>query len=400
MAIRIIYITLLFLMILVLFYSGQALKKNYRIFSNAGIAALSVYTINEGLRFGRGIDYSLYWRSYDQFAAGWDSSKEIAFDLLRTCFIYFGSPFQALVIFMSFMFILGLLSIMRQYRNILPIALPLFALYSLYEVENMVRWYLAYSIFLIGLSYLLEEGKINRKFIYFSGLACLFHYAFVPIPIIFYFVYRNKGILFRPFISFSIFLAVYLFFETEIMLSLTEPINFITASTGTFENYSDRAEYWLTSGYADNYVSGILGWGQILFLFTVTFAGYKPVQKLGRNYIFAYNLFIIGMILLPIAKKIELVLRYQQTFYFFQAVVIAASIYMHFIWKRVKLHYLFLCSTLLIYLNSCRIYVSNPLNGNIKKYMYVWDKTNENYYSILNIYLNDQYKSSLKQKRK
>jgi hypothetical protein len=246
---------------------------------------------------------------------------------------------------------------------------------------------------------LLEEEKVNKKYICFSVLACLFHYAFFPIPIIFYFVYRNKGILFRPFISFSIFLAVYLFFETEIMLFLTEPINFITASTGTFENYSDRAEYWLTSGYADNYVSGILGWGLILFLFTVTFAGYKPVQKLGRNYIFAYNLFIIGMILLPIAKKIELVLRYQQTFYFFQAVVIAASIYMHFIWKRIELHYLFLLCTILFYLNSCRIYFTSPFKGNPKKYLYVWDKTNENWNSILNIYLNDAYKSSLKQKR-
>ena len=158
----------------------------------------------------------------------------------------------------------------------------------------MVRWYLAYSIFLIGLSYLLEEEKVNKKYICFSVLACLFHYAFFPIPIIFYIIYLKNGTLFRPIISFSIFLAVYLLFETEMLLSLTEPINFITVSTGTFEVYSDRAEYWLTGGYANNEVSGIIGWSVILFLFTVTFAGYKPVQKLGRNYTYAYNLFIIS----------------------------------------------------------------------------------------------------------
>ena len=115
MAIRIIYITLLFLMIFVLYYFGQSLKKDYRIFSNAGIAALAAYTLNEGLRFGRGIDYNLYWSVYDHFAAGWDSSKEPAFDLIQSFFLYFNLPFQALVIFMSFMFILGLLSLMRQY---------------------------------------------------------------------------------------------------------------------------------------------------------------------------------------------------------------------------------------------------------------------------------------------
>ena len=41
-------------MLFVLYQCGKSLRKDYRIFSAAGVVSMLVYTLNEGLRFGRG----------------------------------------------------------------------------------------------------------------------------------------------------------------------------------------------------------------------------------------------------------------------------------------------------------------------------------------------------------
>ena len=179
MTIHIIYITLLSLMLIVLFRSGVALRRDCKVMSAAGFSTIIAYTLNEGLRFGRGIDYNLYWKAYEQFEVGTISDKEYSFYYLQKLLISAHMPFQVLVLFMSFMFILGVLMLLRNYSQSLPLALPLFLLFSLNDVENLVRWYFACSFFFIGLSYLLKENILNWRYVVFSVIGCSFHYAFI-----------------------------------------------------------------------------------------------------------------------------------------------------------------------------------------------------------------------------
>lgn len=387
-------------MLIALYFSGESLRKNYKMFSFAGLAAILAYTLNEGLRFGRGIDYNLYWRGYDQLAAGWQSKKEPVFNFLQQLFISLDLPYQALVIFMSFMFILGVLCLMRNYKSVLPFALPLFAIYSLGNVENMVRWYLAYSFILIGLSFLVYEKYLNWKYIVWCTIGCSIHLAIIPIPFLFYILYLKKGVLLHPLISITVFFLFYFLFDTQIMLNFADLMNFITSSTGAFENYSERTEYWLTGGFAGIEKSGKIAALDLLYIFALTIMGYKAVRQMGRNYIFAYNLFVIGMLIYPISLKIELVERYDRTFYFFRGVVLAAVIYVYFIWKRISAYYIVLISTLLIYFCSIRSIIVAPFKTNEKFLLYVWDKGNYKYDSIFQLYFRESYKSASKEKRK
>ena len=55
-----------------------------------------------------------------------------------------------------------------------------------------------------------------------------------------------------------------------------------------------------------------------------------------HTYIFAYNLFIIGYLTLPIARQIELFSRYNAVFYFFIAVVFASILIKIYAQKSLK----------------------------------------------------------------
>lgn len=400
MAIRITYVILLWSMVLILYLSGESLKKRYKILSYAGFASILAYTLNEGLRFGRGIDYNLYWRGYDQLAAGWQSNKEPVFNFLQQLFISLDLPYQTLVIFMSFMFILGVLCLMRNYKSVLSFALPLFAIYSLVNVENMVRWYLAYSFILIGLSFLVYEKHLNWKYIFWCAIGCSIHLAIIPIPFLFYILYLKKGVLLHPFISIPSFFLVYFLFDTKIMLNFADLLNVITSTTGAFESYSNKAEYWLTGGFEGIEKSGKIAALDLLYNFLLTIMGYKAVRQMGRNYIFAYNLFVIGMLIYPISLKIELVERYDRTFYFFRGVVLATVIYVYFIWKCISAYCIVLISTLLIYISSIRSIIVAPFKTNEKFLLYVWDKGNYKWDSIYQLYHKELYKSASKEKRK
>ena len=185
------YDILLVLMLALLYWAGNNLQKsNTKILSMAGIVAIIAYTLNEGLRFGRGIDYNLYWQAYMDFARGWDAHQNIGFIFIQKCFLFFNLPYQALVMFMSFMFILGTLFIMKHYRTVIVYALPLWTLFSKSAVENMVRWYLAFSFVMIGLSFLMSNEKQSKlKYLLFCFIGCTIHYAMFPIPITFYLLY-------------------------------------------------------------------------------------------------------------------------------------------------------------------------------------------------------------------
>ena len=336
MTVKFTYITLLLLMLFVLFRSGIKLQKEYKIWSGAGIAAILTYTLNEGLRFGRGIDYNNGGIGYERFStyAG-DYNNYIGYEYLVKILVKYGVPWQGCVILMSFMFIVGLLFLMRNLREVVPYALPLFVLVSSGTVENLVKWYLAFSFFMIGLSYqIVQLDKLNIKYVFFSCVASLFHLAFIPVPFIFYLLTKfNKPIL-SPFWAILLFFAIGFLFQTSFMLNFVDLINTAALMSDRFEGYAENAEMWFTQGFQGRETSAFPGVLELLFLMTVTPIGFKCVKHMGPKYIYIYNLFLIGFFLKPITNKVPLLARYDHVFFFFRAVVFACIL--QFIYKEKK----------------------------------------------------------------
>lgn len=372
-----IYVFLELLMLFVLYKAGLSLKRNYEILSPAGITSLIVYTLVLGLRFGRGIDYNVYWQTFDDINNGVVFEKSLTFYLLNKFLCYYELPFQILIIIFSFTFILGVLLFLKNYREIVPYALPLFVLFSQTYVENMVRWYFAYSFLLIGL-YFIQKEKVNFKgFLTFVIIGCSFHYAFIPIPLIFYLVYRVKKTIFHPIFVIPVFFAIYYFFNAKIMSNFVDTIQSFTLITNSvYSGYTDNATYWLTGGFSGAERSGNIGVVMLLFLVLLVICGYKSVLKKGRNYQFAYNVFVIGLLLYPISLKIELVERYDQTFFFFRSIVFSCAL---FSFKHLDNRYNLLIRasllTLLIWTNL--YFIRSPFVHSNKCFMYIWDYKHE-----------------------
>lgn len=392
------YLFLLLMMLYILCRAALSIKESEKIFSSAGVLALAVYTINEGLRFGRGIDYNLYGNDYENFSKYGESEQNIGFLLTEKALISLDMPWQICVLLMSFMFILGTLCMLkRHFNDVLPWALPLFVLLSMSRVENMVRWYFGFSFIMIGFSYqVIGKYKIKKEFIMYSLLGCSIHYALLPIPILLYSLSLIKRPITPPFISIPLFFVVAFFFQTSIMMEVSNVANILFSTSERFEHYGDDMEFWLTGGFAGADRTALPRMSEILLLCTLAYAGYKPSKMLGGASLYAYNLFLIGFVTLPIARQIELFSRFNAIFYFFGAIVFAIIIEYVYIRRIISLglptiHFV----VLLIFLNYGRVVLADPLTGNPNYFLYVWDRGDKTYDEMYQLQILDlKYDSS------
>lgn len=395
MVIALIYTYLLLIMTFLLYCTGRRIRKdNKQIVSLSCFIGIITYTLNEGLRYGRGIDYNAYWDDYNTYLNGAEINTDIGFRLVENFLINLGLPWQCCVILMSFFFIFGAILFLKDFKSV-PLSLPLFCLFSLADVENMVRWYLAYSIYLIGLHFLLRDKRSYFKYFLISAIACTFHYAFIPIPLLIILLYSYNRHICHPLISILIFFIIGLTFKTSTMLAFTDLLNFVVDGSERFGRYGGQnAEYWLTSGYSGIKTRAFPHFTEILMSCVLVYYGYKI--KGNRNYLLTYNLFIIGFIIMPIANQIELLRRYDQAFYFFRAIIVSEIIYNFLLVKKKKISYASRTAIFVIMVGYIGKPFIKPFVDNPQKYLYVWNSEDLSSKKMINMWVNDAYSRNKK----
>ena len=383
---------LLIIMMFVLNRAGVSLRRSGRILSPAGISAILVFTLNEGLRFGRGLEYNKYGIKYEELAKGGDVNWDFNFQFIAKFLIALDMPWQGYVMLMSFIFILATVLLLKNYREILPYALPLFVFFSRGDTQAMIRWYMAFSFVMIGLAILLNDTATNRrlKFLFFSILACTFHLAMAPVPLVFYFVRYWKSPLLSPLYILGIYWGITFFFQTDFMLQFVNIANTLSVVSERFQGYSDNAEYWLTAGYAGTMRSSFPAKLDLIFYCTIVILGYTAIKKCPPKCVFAYNLFIIGLWINPIALQIELAFRFCQVFFIFRAIIIACIIDYVFVKKKVALANVFVILFFISFINIGKRLLYSPFS-NPDKYLYVWNKRNLTYEQMYEKWMLDLY---------
>lgn len=93
-------------MVLALFVSSKRIALKGKYIPSSVCVILFSYTLNEGLRFGRGIDYNYYGRDYELFIDRGESGQNIGFLFFEHIMGTLGLPWQCCIIVMSFLFIL------------------------------------------------------------------------------------------------------------------------------------------------------------------------------------------------------------------------------------------------------------------------------------------------------
>lgn len=390
----IIYDILLILMLFILYRCGKNIAKTKKLLSPAFIIAIISYTLNEGLRFGRGIDYNLYGLEFESLERGGESNFEVGFLYIAKILIENGIPWQGYVMLMSFIFILATIILLRNFREILPYALPLFVLFSISETENMVRWYLGFSFIMVGLVYLLREKRQSTIFVLFCLLACTFHIALFPLALAFYMLCLFKKPLFSPLWTLALYFAIAFVFQTDFMLPLVGMVNILSGTSERFANYGNQAEYWLTSGYAgrENF-SALPNLQELIFYCFLVWLGYKAIREMDKKYIFVYNAFLVGLLFNPLALQIELVKRFNQPFMFFCGIVLACVLKHFFATKAIRINRFIWLFSLLVFVNMGRRILVAPFKTHPDKYLYIWDSKGKSYDAMYDMWIDEMLKN-------
>ena len=339
------------------------------------VIPIILISLNEGLRFGRGNDYNVYYFTYIDIVNGIDVRlDDILFIFLCKLNNCIFSQYQGLIFLMSLILIVCGVIFLRNHVKVLPFALPLFFIYTI-DAENLMRWFTAFSFLLIGLFYL--EKRNLKYYVIYSIIAFLFHSGTIVVIPVFLILYYVKKPLMNFLPACIVYILIFIFFKTSFMLNLVSYMN-IFAGMEQYAGYVENADKWLVGTANQNFLAEKIKLGVVLMDLAVICIGHR-VLKFESKLTYYYNISIIGTVLSPGLYQIEILYRICLLFKLFQFLIIAYSIYF-FIYKKTNMFYYKLL-TLIVVLNLVRIHIFNILIEPYteKSYLYIWDSMGRNF---------------------
>lgn len=370
---HIIYFVLSLLVMLVAFKNGKRLSclNNVKILNFSPV--IVAYTLFAGLRWGRGVDYNIYYYVYQEIGKGYNEGWEPIFYAIVKGFSFIGFPWQIMVLFMSFLLILSFSLYLKQFNKQLYVILPLLVL-NLIDAENLQRWYLAFSFFLIC-AYSWQNKFHNHKVIalLFLIASILTHYGFVmPIMIFIGLWVVCKKYNLSPHIICCVYLACVFSFKTDMMLYFEQYINMFNIG-GRFSMYQANTSGWLT-GEVDalDTSSNIASLSKIVPNILLIYLGaYWMKTENGLKYKYIYVIAVFSIVFSPIASQIELLYRVNSVLTIFKVILIAI-LYDSYRKRKLKKS---IISALVLVVFVLKLYtmVSYPLTCNKIDTYFIWD---------------------------
>jgi hypothetical protein len=353
---------------------SQKCKNNSTAYWKNSMIALIAYSLIEGLRYMRGIDYT----HYKEWYAGLDKRElELAFDILNSVLNFMGMPYPVAFVVYSFLTVFFVFVLLKQHKEIAFFAVPLVFLATIAQSENLIRQILAFSIILYSLIYLNKNNLNKNNWLKFGVtflVAVLTHYSsIILLPFIILFRFLN-----RPLANIHILCFLYLLtflWQPEYWGSYSVYFNFLQDDNNVYTRYAENIEDWLSVG---DYMSISSLFYKIrlgVFNLGIIILGYRLALKYKQNnFNLYYNLFITGAMFQNITARIELLYRLDLYFYMFWFIVLAFICYDTFVNNSGNKIIRLICIYLL--LNSLYDYLIadffNLNDGN--KMLFIWDK--------------------------
>lgn len=350
--VRLIYSLFLFSTIAVLFITGKEIsktkgKKNYWKYS---IPIILMYSAFYGLRFGRQIDWNVYYHNYYGIGYGVGGYKyEFLFTQICKLFVYLDIPYFVFISFCAALYIIALLRLFKPYSSYLHWILLFLFIYD-GGIELLVRWCLAVPFVLYGYCHLRESVKSNalipfdkREIIIYlvsCTIGVLIHEGVILlIPFFLIMLFINKRI--PSFVIFVGILFTSFFASTDIFSVFTDYLNIFTISEKT-TNYIDKFDQILTVGLKGDGLRERTIWNTLKNIFMFTYPLFC-VGKFIKSYKIAtsdFNIWAIGIIFMPLLTKAEILDRYYYTMSLFMGVIEGGAIaYSYKNWRSQHLWY-------------------------------------------------------------
>lgn len=301
-----VYVILHVLLLLVFWRFGKLMSKSNadRDYWRNAIVPILCFIIVSGLRFGRDIDYNVYYINYTQ---GFSKDSEIGINFIFDIMHAFNISYYVFPIFCSSLLIFSFVLLLSVYREGAQYALIL--LMGVMGIELFLRWYLALSIVLIGV-FFLYKGKPQLG-ISLILLSLTIHLGIIIVISLLFITYIIGT---RWTISPLTFILLYIFFtfasSTKYLIEIADAFNkFVTLINyqGIGSGYGDSLAIY-ASGDA---VTGIVEKGLTTKLRTIV--GYSIIVYFGwqsfvkkNKYKFLYSLMCLSIIVSPLFMMVEI----------------------------------------------------------------------------------------------
>lgn len=354
-----------------MFIGGNLMKKskNRRQYWTAAIIPILAFTLNMGLRWGRGPDYNTGYNVFIKIANDLQNAEdyEPIWKLSINFFYYIVDSYQLFVAFCSFFLIYSFVYLSRNHKEVLSISLPIFA-FLVFPSENLIRWFYAFSFILIGL-YHLEKAEWT-KYLLFAGLGFITHYAsiIVSFPFLVIFMFFKNKILLKPWISIILFICLFLFFKETDLLFLA-PLLTSFEIGGNLSDYQQNIDATLTNSFGD--YSGALTGTSLITTPLLLYLGYKLIAY-RRNLIPFYNIMVIGQVTMAAFVQIQMLYRISLLFSIFEYIMISYITIDMILYKSCKIKFYKLLSLLLVIVFLRSMFVQ-PFVKEANQTYYVWD---------------------------
>ena len=340
------YEILKILLILSTFACGKMLAKHKIIlgrnkyhysFGLSTLLVVIIYTLTEGLRYGRGTDYFGY---YNYFLKGANGTAPI-FDLFSNFHAFANFPFYFGFLFSSFLLIYLGLKLIYHYRFAAFFILPLFYLETIVQSSNLLRMFVSFSFVFMSLSYIIKKN--NLMFILFFLVAFLIHYScLILLPFILILnLYKNPIPNRLTIIILFLFFNFFFIIELDIINSLFNRLSILNI----YSNYITSTDRWLYGeGVLIDEVQKSLYYNIRLYfvpIFTLWY-GYPFLEKYKTlKFNIFYYLYFIGLLALPLALSLPTEIIYRLVLFFITFKFIVLGVVLNDFTKNFKTYSIF-----------------------------------------------------------
>lgn len=380
--IKLIYIFLKLIELGVFFLFGKKIihSKTNKEYWLASVIPILTYSIIEGLRFGRLIDWNVYYFRYNQLGINVEYlDYEPLFRYICYFFNILGISYPWFIFLQCLFFITTVFIFLKNYKEYIIYAVPLILICSTGN-EMFIRWFLGFSFILLSLNSLIKKRYI-WTLIWFICAICCHSGLIIWIVFILFFKYLNRYTL-RPLYS------VILLFITSFILSLSD-LMFITQITSFLSPIIGES---ISTGRYLNATENLLSgtWGSVGIMersfsyYIRTFLMYAPVVYWGKNIIsrykfglFFYNIFIIGAIVSPLFILVEIFNRISTSLTFFFCIV--GGIFYFESFKIRNKNSLILFIIIISFVFSFYPHISDAISRDENKMLFIWDANGRNY---------------------
>lgn len=326
------------ILVFVLLYCGYHIsnenKENYRKYA---LISTIFYSLIEGLRWMRGVDY---WHYYQDIATnfkgiGTTPDPEPLYKLFCNIFYYSGLPISFAFVFYSAILFISFLAIIKHYKKIAIWALPLFYIITVNATENHIRQFFAIPFILFALSAWLDNKKVS----------CYILLCFAPL------IHASTLFAIAPFLLFThwniklpskggltlLIIYIFLFFTWDInkLGTFSSWLQTIDAlSDSKFDGYIDNADRWFSADGSISEVTGgavstsaIRKYISLISSSIIIYYGYKISSiDINKKNIVIYIFSCTNLFIALIGGDIELFGRFSEMFLIYIPIEIAIII--------------------------------------------------------------------------